>query len=160
MWHGLHMIFRRHLEESNPYYILKADAMAGGKNMLSIIKEYFGAMLSRGATTFWEDFNMDWLEGSGRIDELPKEGERDIHGDYGAFCYEGFRHSLCHGWASGVLAFFIEYILGLELSDGGEHYEIHPNPMGLKEIYAKIPVEKGWIEFSVHGDEVKVMLIP
>ena len=81
------------------YYILKADALAGGMNMISIIKEYFGAMLSRGATTFWEDFNMDWLVGSGRIDELPKEGEKDIHGDYGAFCYEGFRHSLCHGWA-------------------------------------------------------------
>ena len=26
------------------YYILKADAMAGGKDMLSIMKEYFGAM--------------------------------------------------------------------------------------------------------------------
>ena len=99
------------------YYILLADALAEGKNMLSIIKEYFGGMLSRGATTFWEDFNIEWLDGSGRIDEFPKEGEKDIHGDYGAFCYKGFRHSLCHGWASGVLAFIIEYILGLQLQD-------------------------------------------
>ena len=21
---------------------------------------------------------------------------KDIHGDYGEFCYKGFRHSLCH----------------------------------------------------------------
>jgi hypothetical protein len=96
------------------YYILTADAMANGTAMLPIIKEYFGAMLSRGATTFWEDFHMDWLENSGRIDEFPKEGERDIHGDYGAFCYQGFRHSLCHGWACGVLAFIYEYMLGLK----------------------------------------------
>lgn len=136
------------------YYILMADAMAGGENMLPIIKEYFGAMLSRGATTFWEDFNMEWLEGSGRIDELPQEGEKDIHGDYGAFCYKGFRHSLCHGWASGVLAFVVEYMLGLKLSDGGAAYEITPNMMGVKEIEAKIPVKEGWI--SVHVLDGKV----
>ena len=35
--------------------------------------------------------------------------------DYGAFCYIGFRHSLCHGWASGVLAFIIERMLGSAL---------------------------------------------
>ena len=56
------------------YYILKASGIVGGTEMLSIIKEYFGAMLSRGATTFWEDFHMDWLEGSGRIDEFPQKG--------------------------------------------------------------------------------------
>lgn len=141
------------------YYILKADAMAGGTNMLSIIKEYFGAMLSRGATTFWEDFNMDWLEGSGRIDELPKEGEKDIHGDYGAFCYEGFRHSLCHGWASGVLAFFIEHILGLELCNSGESYNVRPNTMGLEEIYAKIPIAKGWLEIHICDNHIYKRII-
>ena len=138
------------------YYLLTADAMAGGKNMLSIIKEYFGAMLSRGATTFWEDFHMDWLEGSGRIDEFPKEGEKDIHGDYGAFCYIRFRHSLCHGWASGVLAFIYEYMLGLKLRNGGESYEITPNPMGVKEIHAKVPTKKGWLEIDVIDGNVNV----
>ena len=136
------------------YYILSASAKVNGKDMLSIIKEYFGAMLSRGATTFWEDFHMDWLEGSGRIDEFPKEGEKDIHGDYGAFCYQGFRHSLCHGWACGVLAFIYEYMLGLKLSDGGETYEIKPNPLGVKEIHAKIPTKTGWLGIDVvYGNE-------
>ena len=136
------------------YYILKADAMAGGEEMLTIIKQYFGAMLSRGATTFWEDFNMDWLNNAKPIDALPKEGERDIHGDYGAFCYEGFRHSLCHGWASGVLAFFIEHILGLELCNGGESYEVRPNTMGLDEIYAKFPITKGWLEIHICDNHI------
>jgi len=127
------------------YYILTANVLAGGENSLSMIKDYFGAMLSRGATSFWEDFHMEWLEGSGRIDEFPKEGEKDLHGDYGAFCYVGLRHSLCHGWASGVLAFIIEYILGLKLEKGGEKYELIPHAMGLKKIEAKIPVKGKWL---------------
>lgn len=138
------------------YYLLTADALANGENMLSIIKEYFGAMLSRGATTFWEDFHMEWLEGSGRIDELPAEGEKDIHGDYGAFCYKGFRHSLCHGWASGVLAFIIEYMLGLKLKDGGETYEVTPHAMGVKEIDARIPVKNGWLSIQVKDGKAEV----
>ena len=55
-----------------------------------------------------EDFNLDWVNGSCRIDELPKDGEKDIHGDYGDYCYKGFRHSLCHGWSAGVLQFIKE----------------------------------------------------
>ena len=138
------------------YYILAANGLANGKNSLSMIKDYFGAMISRGATTFWEDFHMDWLEGSGRIDEFPKEGEKDIHGDYGAFCYVGLRHSLCHGWASGVLAFIIEYILGLKLENGGETYHVTPHTMGLKEIEAKIPVKDTWLFIHVVDGEVTV----
>ena len=68
----------------------------------------YGAMLDKGATTFWEDFDLAWVEGSGRIDEFPQNGEKDIHGDYGAYCYVGFRHSLCHGWSAGVIAFMKE----------------------------------------------------
>lgn len=102
------------------YYILKAMAIAKGTDMLAILKEYYGGMLSVGATTFWEDFDIDWLkDGCSRIDEFPQEGEKDIHGDYGRYCYQQLRHSLCHGWSSGVLAFIIEYIVGLQFADNG-----------------------------------------
>ena len=90
------------------YYILKAVASYDRDAAVAMMKEYYGAMLDKGATTFWEDFNMDWVEGSGRIDEFPKVGEKDIHGDFGAHCYIGFRHSLCHGWSAGVIAFMRE----------------------------------------------------
>lgn len=136
------------------YYLLLADAMAGGENMLSIIKEYFGAMLSRGATTFWEDFDMEWLEGSGRIDEIPEEGVKDIHGDFGAYCYKNFRHSLCHGWASGVLSFVIEHIFGLHIS--GEEYTVTPHTLGIQKLYAKIPVKSGWLEINIEGENFTV----
>lgn len=141
------------------YYILTADAMAGGKEMLPIIKEYFGAMLSRGATSFWEDFHMDWLAGSGRIDEFPEEGQKDIHGDYGAYCYKGFRHSLCHGWASGVFAFVVEYMLGLKLINGGAEYSITPHMMGVEEMEAKLPLRDRWLFVKVKNGKVTSKLI-
>ncbi|WP_418816166.1 hypothetical protein, partial [Phocaeicola sp.] len=28
---------------------------------IDIIKTFWGAMLDLGATTFWEDFNLDWI---------------------------------------------------------------------------------------------------
>ena len=91
------------------YFILTAIAKYyGAEAALKLMKDYYGAMLDRGATTFFEDFHMEWLEGSGRIDELTPEGVKDIHGDYGAYCYIGYRHSLCHGWSAGVITFIEE----------------------------------------------------
>lgn len=141
------------------YYLLTADAKAGGVKMLDLIKEYFGAMLSRGATTFWEDFHINWLDGSGRIDELPKDSEKDIHGDYGAYCYEGFRHSLCHGWASGVLSFIIEYMIGLQFTNNGQNYTVTPHTLGVQEMYLKLPYKNGWLEIIIEENNVRTNLI-
>lgn len=90
------------------YYILKAVASFDKQAAINMMKEYYGKMLDKGATTFWEDFNIEWANNSCRIDEYPKENEKDIHGDFGAFCYKGFRHSLCHGWSAGVIQFIEE----------------------------------------------------
>lgn len=139
------------------YYILTAMAKSGGKDMLEIIKSYYGGMLSRGATSFWEDFDMEWLENSGRIDELPKEGQRDIHGDFGKYCYQQFRHSLCHGWSAGVLAFVVEYILGVDIKEGGKQVRVNPNLLGLTDIEAEIPLKDGMLKISIHGDDIKVL---
>ena len=124
--------------------------------MLDIIKSYYGGMLSRGATSFWEDFDIDWLENSGRIDAFPEEGQKDIHGDFGKYCYTQFRHSLCHGWSSGVLSFIIEYILGIHISDGGETVTVEPHLSGLTDIEAKLPLKSGILTVSVHGGNVHI----
>lgn len=136
------------------YYLLTADAMSGGKNMIAMIKEYFGAMIERGATTFWEDFDLDWLENSGRIDEFPAEGQRDIHGDFGKFCYLNFRHSLCHGWSSGVLAFFVEYIMGVKI-ENGKIVAIEPHLHGLKHIKAELPMGDSMMKIDITENGVK-----
>jgi len=99
------------------YYMLQAMAEAGNyEGALDIIRTYWGAMLDLGATTFWEDFNMEWLPGAARIDELVPEGKKDIHGDYGDYCYVGYRHSFCHGWASGPTAWLTAHVLGINVT--------------------------------------------
>ncbi len=136
------------------YYILSAAAKAGSGETLSMLKDYYGGMLSRGATTFWEDFDLTWLEGSGRIDELPHPGEADLHGDYGKFCYQQFRHSLCHGWSAGVLAFVAEHILGLQVRDGYRNITVRPHLMGLTYMNARIPTPFGILEVSIDENTV------
>lgn len=111
------------------YYMLQAKANAKDyQGAINVIREYWGAMLNLGATTFWEDFNMDWIKNAGRIDELVPEGKIDIHGAYGAYCYIGFRHSLCHGWASGPTPWLTEHVLGISVVDPGcKVIRIQPN---------------------------------
>ena len=102
------------------YYMLQAKAKAGDyKGALANIREFWGGMLRLGATTFWEDFNLDWVKNAGRIDELVPEGKKDIHGDCGAYCYVGFRHSLAHGWASGPTPWLTEHVLGIRVMEPG-----------------------------------------
>ena len=102
------------------YYMLEAMSAAGeGRRALDTVRDYWGAMLDMGATSFWEDFNVAWTNNATRLDALPEAGKKDIHGDFGEFCYPGYRHSLCHGWSAGPAAWCINRVLGLEALDAG-----------------------------------------
>ena len=102
------------------YYMLEARAKAGDiQGGIDTVRDYWGGMLDMGATSFWEDFNIAWTTNAFRIDELPVAGKQDIHGDFGEFCYTGFRHSLCHGWSSGPAAWLIAHVLGIQVADTG-----------------------------------------
>lgn len=102
------------------YYVLLAQARAGDfTGALRLIREFWGGMLKLGATTFWEDFDIAWMKNAAPIDRLPREGEIDVHASYGKFCYTGYRHSLCHGWASGPTAWLSRYVLGVEILEPG-----------------------------------------
>ena len=101
-------------------YVLEALAAAGEiEAALDLIRTYWGGMLDLGATTFWEDFDLAWTGNVGRIDELVPPDRQDIHGDFGGYCYEGFRHSLCHGWASGPTSWLSRHVLGVTPLDPG-----------------------------------------
>ncbi|MDF9827774.1 alpha-L-rhamnosidase [Ereboglobus sp. PH5-10] len=102
------------------YYMLEAQALAGQhRQAIDIIRAYWGGMLDMGATTFWEDFDLEWTKNAARLDELTPPGKKDIHGDFGAYCYPGYRHSFCHGWASGPTAWMSAHILGIQVLEPG-----------------------------------------
>lgn len=130
------------------FYVLQALAKAGDSDTaLDFISTYWGAMLDLGATTFWEDFDLDWIKDAGRIDELVPAGKKDVHGGYGAYCYIGFRHSLCHGWASGPTAWLSENVLGVTpLEPGFKKVRIVPQLGRLKWAEGAYPTPLGIIK--------------
>ena len=129
------------------YYMLRAMAAAGNyEGALERIREYWGAMLDLGATTFWEDFDMAWLPAA-RIDEPVPAGMRDLHRECGAYCYKGFRHSLCHGWASGPTAWLTEYVLGVEVVEPGcRRLRIDPHLGDLEWVEGTFPTPYGAVK--------------
>ena len=132
------------------YYILHSIAAAGRVDTaVELMKQYYGGMLDMGATSFWEDFDLDWMENSCPVDRLPREGERDIHGDFGKHCYVGFRHSLCHGWSCGPIAFLMTSLSGLEISEAGcRKIRLHPQSGGLDWYEISYPTPFGNLEIN------------
>ena len=142
------------------YYMLEAMAKAGNyQGAMDIISEYWGAMLDLGATTFWEDFHIDWAKNAARIDELVPEGKIDVHSAYGDYCYKGFRHSLCHGWASGPTAWLSRYLLGVEVVEPGfKKVRITPHLGNLKWVEGTFPTPYGVIQIKhTKGADGKVV---
>jgi len=129
------------------FYVLEARALAGDhKGTLDLIRAYWGGMLHLGATTFWEDFDLAWMENASRIDEMPREDTVDVHATYGDYCYKGLRHSLCHGWAGGPTAWLSEHVLGVRPSQAGfKEVRIAPHLGDLEWVEGTFPTPYGMI---------------
>ena len=129
------------------YYVLQARAMAGDYDgAIDVIRKYWGGMIDLGATTFWEDFDMKWLENAGRIDEITPAGKVDVHAQYGSYCYKGLRNSFCHGWASGPTAWLSQHVLGVTVVEAGcRKVKIEPHLGELKWVEGTYPTPLGII---------------
>ncbi len=132
------------------YYMMKARAMAGDyQGAIDNIREYWGAMLDLGATTFWEDFDIDWMKNAARIDEVVPEGKVDVHRAYGGYCYKELRHSFCHGWASGPTSWLTQYVLGVSvLEPGCKKIKIEPHLGDLKWVKGTFPTPYGVVKIE------------
>ena len=132
------------------YYMMKARAMAGDyQGAIDNIREYWGAMLDLGASTFWEDFDIDWMKNAARIDEVVPEGKVDVHRAYGGYCYKELRHSFCHGWASGPTSWLTQYVLGVSvLEPGCKKIKIEPHLGDLKWVKGTFPTPYGVVKIE------------
>ena len=130
------------------YYMLQAQSLAGDHiGAIHNMKEYWGGMLDLGATTFWEDFDIDWKRNAARIDELTPQGKIDVHKTYGDYCYRGYRHSLAHGWASGPTAWLSEYVLGVSIVEPGcKVVKVEPHLGPLQWVEGTVPTPYGIIK--------------
>ena len=136
------------------YYVLQARALVNDyKGALDVIRDYWGAMLDIGATTFWEGFDIKW-KGCARIDEIVENGKKDFHLDGGELCYKGLRHSLCHGWASGPTAWLTEHVLGFRpLEPGAKKLLVKPELADLDWAKGAFPTPYGLVTVSHSKDK-------
>ena len=120
---------------------------------MDVIKDYWGGMLDLGATSFWEDFDLSWKENGARIDSLVPPGKKDVHRDYGGYCYKGYRHSLCHGWASGPTAWLSRHVLGIRILEPGcRTISVEPHLGGLQWVEGSFPTPYGTVSVRHEKD--------
>ncbi|MBP5183050.1 MAG: alpha-L-rhamnosidase, partial [Lentisphaeria bacterium] len=155
----------RHVLENDPfrdvstfygYYVLQAKETVPA---LALLRKYWGGMLKMGATSFWEDFDLDWMENAFGIDSLPVPGKKDIHGDFGNYCYKGLRHSLSHGWSGGPAPFLSERVLGVSFPAPGK-VRVRPDPGDLQEVCGTVPTPFGLITVEADRSGKTCIKIP
>lgn len=127
------------------FYELEALCALGEQEyVLDEIRDYWGGMLSLGATSFWEKYD-------------PTEKGVEQLAMYG----RPFGKSLCHAWGASPIYLFGRYYLGVQPTDPGfASYEIKPNLGGLKWIKGKVPTPKGPISVYADRKEIKIKGIP
>ncbi len=103
-------------------------------------------MLELGATTFWEHFDVKWLENGSRIDQPVEKGKTDVHAELGEHCFKWHRHSLCHGWAGGVTAWLSKHVLGIKILEAGfKKISVEPFLGDLEYVEGTYPTTQGQI---------------
>ncbi len=145
----------RNVLETNPFngvstfygfYVLLAKET---KPALDLIRTYWGGMMDYGATSFWEDFDLEWLRNTSPISEPPVPGKDDLHADFGKYCYIGLRHSLSHGWSCGPAPFMSERVLGVRfLKPGGSQIQVTPDLGDLEYVSGAFPTPKGALRIT------------
>ena len=98
---------------------------------------------------YMQNGDLDWVENAARIDEVVTDGMKDIHGDCGNYCYTKYRHSLCHGWASGPTAFLSQKLGGIEILEPGcRKVRVNPVLADLDWMEITYPTPFGGIKIS------------
>ncbi len=86
---------------------------------------------------------------------------KDLHADYGKFCYKNLRHSLCHGWASGVVSYAFENVLGVTIVEPGyRKVHIAPKLFGLDWVEGEVPTPMGNIHVRAEAGKAPEITLP
>ena len=110
------------------FYVVKSLYSAQkGQQALDLIRSYWGGMLKRGATTYWEVYD-------------PRKPE-DFVLDSG--------YSYCHGWSAGVTSILPAEVVGVKPTKPGfEEIIIAPQLADLEWAQAIVPAPRGDITVS------------
>jgi len=132
------------LKITTPYmrfYELEAlCALGEQKHVLNEIRNYWGGMISLGATTFWEKFN-------------PAETNPGLLAMYG----RPFGKSLCHAWGASPIYLLGKYYLGIRpTSPGYKTFIVEPSLGDLQWMEGDVPTPDGKIHLYCSQKEIRV----
>ena len=123
------------------FWELEALAKLGNYSMvLDEIKAYWGAMVGKGADTFWEEYD-------------PKVEGVEQYAMYG----DKFGKSLCHAWGAGPVYLFARYFFGLAPTEPGyKSFVIAPVRELAENFDVVLPVGSGSVEMIKKGGSLTV----
>lgn len=141
------------------FYLIIFDALArAGRpdEIMAHIKRYWGAMLERGAKTWWEVFDPDsagWSYPHPFLGNVP------------TYEMDWIPVSTCHGWSGAAAVALPRYILGVDLMGLADNkIEVRPR---FEEFFEKftyrLPVKGGMLELEFDrekADKVQVLHKP
>lgn len=126
-------------------YMMALESMAlcragHADRMLTVLRDYWGGMLDRGACTFWEAYDA-------------KADPAQALAFYG----RPFGKSLCHAWSAGPAFLLPGELLGIRpLTPGWRQFTVEPNLGDLEWACATVPTPHGDIQVEVEGRRVSV----
>jgi SSS family transporter len=123
------------------FYALEAlCAMGDQRQVLKEMKDYWGGMLSLGATSFWEKYD-------------PAEKGVQHYAMYG----RPYGRSLCHAWGASPIYLLGKYYLGVRpLLPGYREYVVAPVLGGLKWMEGEVPTPHGNIKVYCGRDRIRI----
>lgn len=124
------------------YYELESLCVLGKqRNVIRMMKDYWGGMLKLGATSFWEEYD-------------PSKKGAEHYAMYG----RPFGKSLCHAWGASPIYLLGRYYLGVKpTAPGFATYEVKPNLGGLKWMEGCVPMPFGTIRVKMDEKQVEVV---
>lgn len=128
------------LVQTEPYfsfYLVEALAQSGLADVaLDYLRRRWGKMLDGGATTFWEEWQVDGTYRAGRWTPRPR--------------------SHCHAWSAAPTAWLSRHVLGVRVEEYNGPVIVEPNHCGLEQANGIVPTRDGDIrvEWQVEGDRL------
>ena len=128
--------FMKHLE------CLAICRLGRRSNALDRVRNYWGGMLSTGATTFYEAFEVHES-----VDDIAKFYDRP------------FARSLCHAWGSGPCALIPEILLGVRpLADGWKVFQCDPLIECPTDVVCSLQMKHGTIEVKLDSKHLRLVV--
>jgi alpha-L-rhamnosidase len=130
----------------NDYLIEAMSRMGHMREALAWIREYWGAMLDEGATSFWEAYDLRW----------PKEHP---HRYLQADGTTGYFVSMAHGWSSGPASWLMEEVLGVKATEPGfSKLRIRPELAGLKWARGAVATPHGAVRVEASTSRIQIAI--